>query len=155
MFAILTLFALQIPSCETDLTAWERFNANGDAITVEVTSGDELGDDVESELFSNTGAVSVGSVAVSPGSGPIGTDHVVTVVVVDEFQDTVGRVRVEAQSDRGLEKLDLVQDLADPGLWILTLTSSGVEGEVRTDSFGIGLYREVAADSVSDTASIQ
>jgi hypothetical protein len=121
---------------------WERFNAESDAIEVQVTASDALGDPVSAPLHSTTGEVEVGSVTITPGSGPVGTIHEIRVEVLDEYETEVGRVTAELDAgDRGAETVtQFVQDSADHGLWIVEVESRGDEGEERTDTFSIQLW---------------
>jgi hypothetical protein len=135
--------ALLLAGCDGgDDTSWARFNAD-DTVQVEVTASEDLGEAVSADLHSTTGARVVGSVVVDPGSGPVGTDHEVTVEVLDEWEDEVGRVTVRTDAgERGVEDHELWRDSADHGLWVRTLTSVGVEGEERTDTFSVRLWVE-------------
>lgn len=117
-----------------------RFNAD-DQVTIEVVAGAELGDDVTVDLHSTTGSVTVGTATVSPGSGPVGTVHTVTIRVAEEFVDSIASTGVITDAgERGVEEVSLVQDSADHGLWWREITSVGVEGEERTDTFTFALY---------------
>ncbi len=139
--------------CEaTEEVDWVRFNSD-DTLEVQVVDSEELGDAVEADLYSTTGAVVVGQASVDPGSGPVGTDHLVTVEVLDAWQDMVGLVTVQTDSgERGVEEHELVQDSADHGMWIRTLTSAGAEGEERTDTFTVLLWAEDPDAEAADTA---
>lgn len=138
-------------SCSDDETVWKAFNADSDVITVEVTAS-EVGDPVTAELRSTTGATIIGSATVDPGSGPVGTVHQVTVDVLDDFVDRVGRVEVIADSgDRGARTFSLLQDSADAGLWVVDVVSDGAEGEVRSDTFTFALFEEVPASEDTDS----
>ncbi len=146
------LAALLLTGCSSDdEIIWLRFNAD-DAVQVEVTASDTLGDTVSGELYSTTGAVLVGSVVVDPGSGPVGTDHEVVVEVLDDWEELVGKVTVLTDSgERGTEEHELWRDSADHGLWVRTLTSAGSEGEQRTDSFSVRLWSEDEGAGDGDT----
>jgi len=129
---------------------WVRFNGD-DQVDVEVTADPEPGDPVSIDLTSTTGAVVIGTATVDPGSGPVGTDHVVTVLVDEAYSGDVGRVVVSTDAgSRGVEDHTLQQDSADHGLWVRTLTSQGAEGEERTDTFTFELFT-VGDATVSDT----
>lgn len=120
---------------------WVQFNGDEDVIDVPVTAEDELGPAVTIDLTSTTGEVVVGSATVDPSSGPVGSSHRLTVNVLDSFADTVTKVEVEADAGaRGVQTLTLEQDSADAGVWVLDVTSQGVVGEVRTDSFTFLLW---------------
>ena len=117
-----------------------RFNAD-DQVTIEVVVGTELGDDVTTELHSTTGTVTVGTGTVSPGSGPVGTVHTVTIRVDADFAEEVSAAGVVTDAgDRGVEEVSLLQDSADHGLWWREVTSVGVDGEERSDTFTFTLY---------------
>ncbi len=117
-----------------------RFNSD-DQVTVAIVAGSETGDDVATDLHSTTGSVTVGTGTVSPGSGPVGTVHTVTIRVADDYVDSISSAGVITDAgDRGVEEVSLVQDSADHGLWWREVTSVGVEGEERTDTFTFALY---------------
>jgi hypothetical protein len=152
--ALLGLMLLS--SCKKDdEVTYVQFNQTGDIVEVLVTDGDALGDVVDVVLQSSTGTVDVGTASVDPGSGPVGTDHELMVVVDDQWQDVVTHVTVLAEAgDRGTEEYTLRQDSADHGVWVLTLTSLGAESESRTDSFTLQLWQSVdlpASVGPSDT----
>ena len=143
----LALVALTIPlGCNKDsVDEWVRFNAE-DTVSIELTAEPDLGLPVEGELRSTTGTTVLGTVWVDPGSGPVGTDHDIAVTVDEEHEAVVDRVTVLADAgDRGVDEYELRQDSADHGLWMVTLTSMGESGEVRTDAFEIALW-EVVVD---------
>jgi hypothetical protein len=138
-------------SCTQDKTVWVAFNADSDAVTVEVTAS-EVGAAVATDLHSTTGASVVGSASVDPGSGPVGTTHRVEVHVDTDFVDRVGKVEVLADSgDRGSRTFSLLQDSADTGLWVVDVSSHGSSGEVRSDTFTFELYEEVPASEETDS----
>lgn len=121
---------------------FERFNAEDDAVEVQVTASDALGEAVSAPLRSTTGEVEVGSVTVTPGSGPVGTEHEIRVEVLDAYETEVDRVTAELDAGaRGTETVTFRQDSADHGLWVVDVVSRGEEGEERTDTFTIGLWR--------------
>lgn len=123
---------------------WRQFNNVGDSIRIEVAPG-EPGEAIASDLTSNTGAVTVGDIAVTPGRGPVGTTHLLLIEVADEWQDRIGRATVTSDGARGEEIYDLRQDAADAGIFDLTLTSLGTEGETRTDTWTITLWEPIDA----------
>jgi len=127
-------------SCNNDEVVWVRFNGN-DFVEVEVTAAEELGPSVFTSLTSTTGAVLLGSASVDPGSAPVGTDHEIVVRIDDAYEETVGKVTVEANAGpRGTEEFDLRQDSADHGYWWLRVRSVGEVGEERTDRFSFQLW---------------
>ena len=135
-----------LAGCTPDESPWSAFNGEGESVEVAVTASDDLGDPVSVDLFSTTGAVPVGTGTVNPGSGPVGTDHDVTVIVEEAFEGEVLRVTVETDAgDRGVDEHELIQDSAEHGLWWRSLTSSGEEGEERTDTFMFHLWSPAEA----------
>ena len=134
------MFVAGLVACDGGSDEDVRFNAD-DQVTVGVVAGTELGDDVTGDLHSTTGAVTVGTGTVSPGSGPVGTLHTVTIRVAEEFADAIASAGVITDAgERGVEEVSLLQDSADNGLWWREITSVGVEGEERTDTFTFTLY---------------
>jgi hypothetical protein len=141
--------------CQGDDIAWVEFNATGETLFVEVLPEGELeGDPISLDLMSNLGRTNVGIAGVTPGSGPVGTLHVVTVDVFDAYETIVGRVTVEVKSEavadldedgendsRGEGLYELEHDSADPGAWALTLQSLGGADEMREDKFTIVLWQ--------------
>lgn len=120
---------------------WVQFNGDEGVIEVPVTAEDTLGPAVTIDLMSNTGEVKVADATVEPGSGPVGTSHRVRVDVLDNFTEQVTKVELLADAgDRGEQTLELEQDNADASVWVLDVTSQGVVGEVRTDSFTFLLW---------------
>lgn len=138
--------------CPTDdNVGWVAFNADDQTVDIEITADGEPGDALTLDLVSTTGTVAVGAATVDPGSGPVGTEHNVVINVLDEFEEQVGRVTLETSGDRGNQTHVLIQDSADHGLWQLEVTSLGAEGEARTDTFRVRLWREAEADEEPDT----
>ncbi|MCP4807542.1 MAG: hypothetical protein GY913_19655 [Proteobacteria bacterium] len=137
----LALLALPLvaSTCTEAEVAYEQVNDASDALTVEVGVADEL-EAVQADLTSNTGAVVVGVASVSPGGGPVGTIHTVSVVVDDAYEDQVDLVRIVASADkRDDREFDLTQDAFDEGIWVMEIESFGGADEVRTDTLGIQL----------------
>jgi hypothetical protein len=119
---------------------YTQFNAKDDVISIEVGAVEEL-PPTTIDLHSSTGQVIVGSATVTPGGGPIGTTHVLTVEVLDDWEDQVPRVTVRTDSgNRGEDEYELTTDSADEGLHQIKLVSFGDEGESRTDIFTIRLW---------------
>ena len=125
-------------------TYWSPYNGGDDSLVVSV--GAALGDDVSLDLSSTTGATLIGTASVSPGAGPVGTEHLLTVSLDEQFAWDVGRVTVEADSVRGMTVHELVQDSADTGLWLVSVTSLGNDDEVREDTFRFVLWQESEKD---------
>jgi len=129
---------------------WVQFNAQDETLTIPV--GPDVSTDPASlTLTSTTGTVDVGEAVVTPGGGPVGTQHDVVITVLDEFEDTVGRVTVVTSGDRGTQRHFLVQDSADPGRWQVSVTSLGAEGETREDVFTVNLWRPAEEGEDADT----
>ncbi len=129
---------------------WIQFNGEADEVTIEVGAA-ELLDDVSCELTSSVTGLVVGSASVSPGGGPIGTEHTILVVVEDEWEHDVGRVSVRTDSgDRGTDEYDLDPDPADEGYYGLTILSVGDEGEQRTDTLTFRLWYDSEEETKSD-----
>lgn len=140
---------LALAGCKEDETVWVRFNGD-DAMQVAVTV-EPPGPPAIADLHSTTGSIVIGTATLDPGSGPPGTDHTLTLLVSDEYEDYVGRASVVVDAGpRGREEIELVQDSADHGLWWRVLTSVGGEGETRTDTFGFRLWSEEEA-AITDT----
>lgn len=125
-----------------------RFN-DVDGVDVQITPGDP-GDPVSVDLLSTTGAVTVGTGTVDPGSAPAGSLHAVTVDVVDDYQEDVVRVLIDADSgSRGTETFTLERDSADHGHWYVEIQSVGRTDETRTDHISFRLF--TLADDGVDT----
>jgi hypothetical protein len=141
---------LVLAACdEAQETTWEQFNAEDNYVTVDVgpACDPEPCADVTADLTSSTGSEVIGSGTVSPGGGPIGTEHRVALVVLDEYEAEVGRASVRTSSGaRGEDEYDLDQDSADEGTWVFFLESVGDEGEVREDTFTFRLWKEVPVE---------
>lgn len=137
----MSLFVLSACPATGEIT-WVQFNGSDDTLEVNVTASTDLGDVRVINLTSTTGANEVGTAQVDPGSGPVGTDHELLVTVDDAYQEVVGRVTVVADAgDRGNAEHELIQDSADHGYWVLSLTSLGAEAEERVDTFTVVLWR--------------
>jgi hypothetical protein len=157
MKALLLLGLLGIKACEDDKLEYAAFSSHDDVVHVKVGAGYLL-EDVSTEILSNTGINVVGEAMVSPGGGPIGTEHMLTATVSEENQYIVDRVSVEISSPHRPEReLDLVRDSEDRGLFVLDLVSVGEEGESRTDIFNFKFWDVVDDDDegpgVQDTSS--
>ena len=130
-------------------TGWTRFNGADQALTIPV-GPDAPTEPASLTLTSTTGTVDVGTFTVTPGGGPVGTEHGVVVEVFDDYEETVGRVTLVTTGDRGTQKHFLVRDSADIGLWQLDVTSLGDEGETREDTFTLNLWRAATEDEEAD-----
>jgi hypothetical protein len=125
-----------------DEPTYTQFNEENETIEVEV--GVAKKEPARSiVLYSSTGEVTVGSAEVDPGSGPIGTEHEIVVIVENAYENVVDRVSVRTSSpERGEDEYDLDPDSADEGFYKMTLVSVGEPDEVRTDTFTIRLWDE-------------
>jgi hypothetical protein len=133
-------------------TVWVQFNADDDTLGVDITASEDLGEAREGAVTSTSGTVELGYAIVTPGSGPVGTDHEITVDVYDEWEDLVERVSVRLDAGaRGVDEYDLQRDSADHGHWWIELTSVGSEGEERTDTLTVRLWEEVLEGDVPST----
>ena len=111
-----------------------QFNSPDDAFIVEVGTA-ELGEEQLIELHSSTGQVIVGSATLSPGSGPVGTEHQLVVIVII-LGKLVEQVRLEVDSgERGLEDRYFKSRFCRPGYHTIDIVSVGEENETRTDTF--------------------
>lgn len=150
----LGLLSIVFFSCdESEEVLYAQFNAEDEQLTVEVGVLDTL-DPREIVLHSTTGAVEIGSAQVSPGGGPLGTEHTLIVEVGDDWEDQVVKASVRTESgERGEDEYTLEPDSADEGVYQITLISVGEEGEVRDDIFTIRLWEEEASSTdEGDTA---
>lgn len=136
-----------LAACSKEVeTEWVQFNAPDDLVSVEVGASEE-GEAVSADLHSTSGSVVIGSGAVSPGSGPIGTEHEVTIVLDDEYEAIVTRATVRLDAgERGVDEYEMDQDSADHGRWWVVLTSVGEDGETRTDTVTFRVWEEVVVD---------
>lgn len=151
----LVLFCTQLGvSCEEEAEPnWVQFNGSGDAVIIEVGIADEL-DPVSCELTSSVTGLVVGQATVTPGGGPIGTEHTILVVVEDEWENDVGRVSVRTDSgERGTDEYELEADPADEGYYGLTIVSVGEEGEQRSDTLTFRLWYDSEETAGDDTGS--
>lgn len=126
-------------ACDQDPT-WVRFNAEDDAIGLQITADSAVGPGAGVDLHSSTGTVLVGSVWVEPTSGPVGTAHELVLTVDAAFEDRVQRAEVEVASERGTHVFGFEQDSAEAGRWVLSVTSLGNAGEERVDTLTFGLW---------------
>ena len=164
------ILALLLAGCNDGEIVWVQFNKDGQALKVEVGPDEapcpeDAAQAAERgcliELESNLGVTQVGTATVDPASGPVGTNHLVTVIVFDDFEALVGRATVVVSSTRtsdpdgdgesepreGVE-FEMRRDSADIGAYALTLQSLGAPVETGTDTFTIRLFQpeELAAE---------
>lgn len=148
------LIALLVAGCTTDEDAgWVAFNAEDQALTVQVRDGEPSTDVATITLTSTTGAVEVGSASVDPDAGPVGTIHTVSVDVLEDYEEEVTRVTLESVGERGEQRHTLVRDSADLGLWVVEIQSLGAEGESREDELVVRLWRDAEDGETGDTAA--
>lgn len=148
MFA---LFGVLFIACdESSEDSYNLFNSDTDQF--EVSIGIEEETEVETlDLHSSTGQVIVGTATLSPGGGPIGTEHQLVIEVENTWETDVTQVILMIDSgDRGTKEYVLDRDSADAGYHQIDIQSVGEEGEVRTDLFTIQLYAE--EESVTSTS---
>ena len=118
----------------------DQFNATTDAFSVSIAPDADLTPQ-EIELHSSTGQVIVGMAVITPGGGPVGTEHQLVVEVADTWQGQVEKVVVTVDSgDRGVEEFTLKRDSADPGYHQIDIISVGEDEEVREDTFTVKLF---------------
>ena len=130
--------------CEEEDVEYSQFNGTSDIIEVSVGVDEEL-PSAEINLLSSTGQVVVGTAAITPGGGPIGTRHTLVVNVDAQWEARVSRAVVSTDAgDRGTEEFTLERDSADAGYHQIDIVSVGEEGESRTDTLTIHLYTEEA-----------
>ena len=133
-----------------------QFNATTDTMIVDIgPEADETSTEVE--LRSSTGQVIVGTAVLTPGGGPVGTEHMLVVEVADTWQGQVEEVVISIDSgDRGVEEFTLKRDSADPGYHQIDIISVGNEGEVREDLITIQLFaNDTEPNSEGDTGVAQ
>jgi hypothetical protein len=128
-----------IGSCLDKNAYWAPYNGDADEVAVDVGVPEE--DARTADLVSTTGSTAIGQATIEPGAGPVGTEHTLTVILDDDFSEDVGRVTVEASSNRGLTTHELMQDSAQAGLWVVDVTSLGEDDEVREDTFRFILWQ--------------
>lgn len=145
------LCLLGLLACEEDpTTTYAQYNATDNSLTVTVGSSCEPAPcaDAFAELTSSSGEVDIGDATVSPGGGPIGTVHLVKVVVDDAYESEVdeAHVRIDSGETRGTDEYELLPDSADEGLWTLEVTSVGEFGDQREDTFTFRLYEAISSE---------
>jgi hypothetical protein len=139
------ILLVSLPSClENNATFWKQYNGSDDSVVITVQP--TVGEDALLELLSTTGAAVVGEARVSPGAGPVGTEHFISVTIDDQLQADVGRISIEANSVRGLTVHEMIQDSAQKGYWEMSVTSLGEDDESRQDDFTFVLWEESTKD---------
>jgi hypothetical protein len=129
--------------CSEDVVVQSaQLNSSGEALTIQVGAAELLPEETI-DLSSTTGSVVVGSATIDPSGGPVGTEHQLTVIISDDYEDEVVRVTVLTDSgDRGEDEYVLDGDSADEGYWKISLVSAGEPDEVREDTFTVRLWEE-------------
>jgi len=119
---------------------YTQFNATTDTLTVSIAP-DADDTTTQIELRSSTGQVVVGTAVLTPGGGPVGTEHQLVVEVADTWQGQVEEVVISLDSgERGIDEFLLKRDSADPGYHQIDLISVGEEDEVREDIITVQLF---------------
>lgn len=142
LFGVYLFTCAALCSCgdKTD-TNYTQFNSTTDTITVQIR--DDIAEDTEIDLHSSTAQVIVGRAHLTPGGGPVGTEHRLVVEVFDTWQLEVVQVLLVVDSgDRGQTEFVLNRDSADPGYHQIDVVSVGDAGEIREDQFTIQLFRD-------------
>lgn len=140
------VLAALVSGCDTtDEVTWTQYNAEDNAVTIEVGAADVL-PAVSSTLTSNTGSVELGTATVDPGGGPINTtEYGISVLIASDYSDDIGRVTVVTDSgSRGTDEYDLVKDTTGEGIWVASpaLQAIGDEGETRSDTLTFRLWTD-------------
>ena len=132
----------------------DQFNATTDAFSVSIAPDADLTPQ-EIELRSSTGQVIVGTAVITPGGGPVGTEHQLVIEVADTWQGQVEKVVVAVDSgDRGVEEFTLKRDSADSGYHQIDIISVGEDEEVREDTFTVKLFAN-DIQTTSDTGATE
>lgn len=130
---------------------WQRFNHPNDLIEVVVSPDFDGVEAARADLTSSTGETIVGQVRISPGGGPVGTEHRVVVQVGATWERRVGRVDLRIESGaRGTRTLPMERDSASAGTWVTDLRSYGQTGESRVDTFVVRLFELVEVIDVEE-----
>jgi hypothetical protein len=144
----ISLVALLGACTEDSESIYERFNAEGEVLSVSV-GDEEVGTLALIDLYSSTGAVIVGTASVDPDGGPSGTIHLLEVEIADDFVHSVDKVSVEIDAtDRGIQTYTLKGDSADEALYRLKIESVAADGELRIDQLEIQVW-DLSEDSSS------
>ena len=145
------LFGVIFFACdESEEENYNLFNAASDSFEVSVGIAEETEAQVI-ELHSSTGQVIVGSATLTPGGGPIGTEHQLIVEVENTWETEVSRaVLIINSGARGEKEYILNRDSADAGYHQVDIQSVGEVDETRTDIFTIQLY--VEEDTTNNTS---
>ena len=135
---------------------YSQFNATTDTLTITI-SPDADDSPTEIELCSSTGQVVVGTAVLTPGGGPVGTEHQLVVEVADTWQGQVEEVVISLDSGaRGVEEFTLRRDSADPGYHQIDIISVGDDDEIREDILTIQLFaNDTQPNDERDTGASQ
>jgi hypothetical protein len=145
------LFGVFFLACgDSEEESYNLFNAENDQLEVQVGIAEET-EAQTIDLRSSTGQVIVGTATLSPGGGPVGTEHRLVIEVENTWETDVSRaVLVIDAGERGLTEYVLSRDSADAGYHQVDIQSVGEIGEIRTDLFTIQLFAE---DQSTDNTS--
>lgn len=125
--------------CDASTAGWVQFDGDDDQLPIVV--GADLLPAASVDILSTTGAAIVATGSVDPGGGPVGTTHRVTVTVLEDYADQIGKVDLVTDAgDRGVETISMKQDSARTDLWVRDVISVGATDESRTDTFTFALY---------------
>jgi hypothetical protein len=132
---------LLLGACAEDAeTSYDRFNAEGETLSVSV-GDEEPGELLSIDLHSSTGAVLIGVASVDPDAGPSGTIHLLEVQILEDFVHQVDKVSVEIEApERGIQTYTLQGDSADEALYRLEIESVAGDGELRNDTLEIQVW---------------
>ena len=135
----------------TDTANYALFNCEDDASLIYVGTEDVISDEacdgidtinlLSSSCYIGENSNPVGSAAITPCGGPIGTEHKIVVQVNPLYGDQVDRASVRIHSDgRGTEEFDLDADADNNRLYKTSIISVGRDDEQRTDTIEFRLW---------------
>ena len=131
---------LSLFACEETEEDPNQFNAHDESLEILVGISDIL-EDTSRTLYSTTGLVDIATATITPGGGPVGTNHQIQVLIFEDYMENVQEVLIDIDSgSRGTQQYTLTPDSAQPSLYVLELESVGEEGEERTDHFRFSLW---------------
>lgn len=146
----LLLVAVLVGCKKDDEVTWTQYNADDNAVLVEVGAA-ELLPAVAVTLTSSTGSVDIGTGSADPGGGPINdTVYTVRVELLADYADDIDRVSLRTSSgDRGEDEFEMTEDSAGLGIWVYQLQAVGDEGETRSDTLTFRLWDATTGDTAS------
>lgn len=144
------LLALLVGCKKDDEVTWTQYNAEDNAVQVEVGAADVL-PAVSVTLTSSTGSVDIGTGSVDPGGGPINdTVYTVRVEMLADYADDIDRATVRTTSgDRGEDEFEMTEDSTGQGIWLYQLQAVGEADEQRTDTVTFRLWDASTGDTGS------